>query len=214
MGHGNVIESAKLLLHYAKVRQAAGRLKFGIDGCTWCFDRGPEVRFEDLGALFAGKSDEDKEVIRSYMLEEGPWFRDELSPDMPSRGVVIPIRVHVKNSEDCVLEQLSVADNDAVEALTRLCDGLGYDVELGWPEGEPDKPDSKPDSRAPGEITPENAKRYMDEAGQHCPFCASVHIEGGRFEADGPEAWSVVRCDTCGKEWRDLYKLIGVEAKL
>ena len=48
----------------------------------------------------------------------------------------------------------------------------------------------------------------------HCPYCGSRHIEARTAEVtDGlpPEAHQKVKCDNCGGEWVDWFKLDGVK---
>tara|TARA_Y100000034_G_scaffold127663_1_gene180914 strand:- start:1019 stop:1420 length:402 start_codon:yes stop_codon:yes gene_type:complete len=62
-------------------------------------------------------------------------------------------------------------------------------------------------------LTEQEKKEYMDYFGGQCPKseCKSKDIHGGHIEMDGSTAWAVVRCDTCGYKWKDVFTLSGVE---
>lgn len=62
------------------------------------------------------------------------------------------------------------------------------------------------------DMTEEARKKYVERDFNHCPFCASkLIIPSSDIEADGNEAWQTVKCYFCEREWRDYYKLSGVE---
>jgi len=51
-------------------------------------------------------------------------------------------------------------------------------------------------------------KRYMDEAGNVCPYCGSANIEVSiEFNADGLGASRDASCIDCDREWTDIYTL-------
>lgn len=43
----------------------------------------------------------------------------------------------------------------------------------------------------------------------HCPYCKSMHITSGHFEPEGN--YMPVSCEDCGREWKDIYELVGME---
>lgn len=43
-----------------------------------------------------------------------------------------------------------------------------------------------------------------------CGFCGSSDIDAGFFEADDGTGITKVKCDNCGAEWQDYYRLTGV----
>jgi hypothetical protein len=59
-------------------------------------------------------------------------------------------------------------------------------------------------------LTSEQIKNYLENGGNKCPYCGSENISGGHFETDSNEAWQPVSCDDCGREWSDLYRLVGI----
>ena len=61
-------------------------------------------------------------------------------------------------------------------------------------------------------FTKEKKKEYLQNPNK-CPYCGSNDISSGHLEADYNMAWSTVICDSCGKEWRDLYTLTDIEEK-
>lgn len=60
-------------------------------------------------------------------------------------------------------------------------------------------------------LTLEQIEKYIDDGGVRCPYCGSENITGSYPETDVGESWQDVECDDCGKEWTDLYRLVGVD---
>ena len=56
-----------------------------------------------------------------------------------------------------------------------------------------------------------NKKRYIENRGNHCPFCDTDSVTGLQFESDADVVWRLVVCDKCDKYWNDIYKLVDVE---
>lgn len=54
-------------------------------------------------------------------------------------------------------------------------------------------------------------KKYMDKAGNGCPYCGSDDLNGSRFNSDSMCAWQDITCQSCNKEWRDVYTLTDIE---
>lgn len=52
----------------------------------------------------------------------------------------------------------------------------------------------------------------LDPDPDRCPRCGSASIEGGGFDVDAPLAWQECRCDECGHEWRDVYRIAAQES--
>jgi len=48
-------------------------------------------------------------------------------------------------------------------------------------------------------------ERYIRNRGLKCPFCGGRSLEAGKFDG----FFQRVRCDDCGNEWDDVFKLIG-----
>ena len=55
----------------------------------------------------------------------------------------------------------------------------------------------------------ENA--YMDNGGNECPHCGGTDISSCGFESDDTYAWREVECENCGKEWKELFSMTGIE---
>lgn len=49
----------------------------------------------------------------------------------------------------------------------------------------------------------------LEEA--RCPYCGSVHIEGGSVQIDRATAWQPIVCLSCGKRWNDVYTIAAYE---
>lgn len=56
-------------------------------------------------------------------------------------------------------------------------------------------------------------EEYVAKAGNECPFCGSGEIEGQSVEVDAGSASQKVGCNSCGREWLDVYTLVGFQAK-
>ena len=44
-------------------------------------------------------------------------------------------------------------------------------------------------------------------AGEYCPICHTVEIDGGFVEIEGQAAKQECSCTECGAEWIDHYKI-------
>jgi len=53
-------------------------------------------------------------------------------------------------------------------------------------------------------------QEYIENNGQQCPFCGSddIHMQH-RPTIGGGRASNPMTCDTCDKNWKDEYELIG-----
>ena len=51
---------------------------------------------------------------------------------------------------------------------------------------------------------------YMASSGNRCLYCGSDNIEGGERNTDSGVTTQYVGCHDCGKNWEDVYKLVGV----
>jgi transposase-like protein len=58
----------------------------------------------------------------------------------------------------------------------------------------------------PKELTDEE---YVKQNGTLCPRCKSKNIEAGEVEAGDVYALQEVTCVDCGKEWNDIFHLVG-----
>jgi transposase-like protein len=53
---------------------------------------------------------------------------------------------------------------------------------------------------------------YVAVRGNVCPHCSSDDITATTgLSAEGGSAWQDVVCNSCGKEWQDIYTLTGWE---
>lgn len=54
-------------------------------------------------------------------------------------------------------------------------------------------------------------KRYVNYP-NFCPFCESEDIEAEQLEVDDENGCSsLVTCNDCKKEWRDIYAVVRIE---
>jgi len=58
-------------------------------------------------------------------------------------------------------------------------------------------------------LEPMTDEEYVAKQGVVCPFCRSERIDGGDWDAMGEHAVQACKCDDCGREWLDQYRLIG-----
>ena len=54
-------------------------------------------------------------------------------------------------------------------------------------------------------LTQKQREEYLAIGGVRCPYCGSHRISGGA--SSEPKA-----CLACGKRWKDIFSLVGVEA--
>jgi hypothetical protein len=59
-------------------------------------------------------------------------------------------------------------------------------------------------------LTAEERAAYLGAGGRKCPKCWGDDVTGARLDADGPVAYGRCRCDDCGAEWVDEFRLVGV----
>ena len=52
---------------------------------------------------------------------------------------------------------------------------------------------------------------YVANGGLACPVCGDRGITGGEWNAAAAAAWQEVSCETCGSEWNDCYRLVGID---
>ncbi len=53
---------------------------------------------------------------------------------------------------------------------------------------------------------------YLQDGGNHCPYCKSKSINsGGDMEIISGRMTQTTRCETCGKNWIDIYYLEDME---
>jgi len=56
--------------------------------------------------------------------------------------------------------------------------------------------------------------KYISQLGVRCPFCDTTDISAGEIETYDNYKYQNVKCDTCNKEWTDMYKLTKVDLDL
>lgn len=62
------------------------------------------------------------------------------------------------------------------------------------------------------QLTQEAIERYVRTAA-HCPFCESERIQAGAVEREDSctEMTQDVECLDCGREWREVYRVVDLE---
>lgn len=58
---------------------------------------------------------------------------------------------------------------------------------------------------------PMTSEEYARQGGPACPYCRSKNIEGHQHDYSAEYVYQNIVCLDCGKEWTDVYKLIGYE---
>jgi hypothetical protein len=61
------------------------------------------------------------------------------------------------------------------------------------------------------DLTPADAKKYIDGGAGHCPFCDGISITGDSFDFNGNEVSQNIHCAECGAAWADVYVLNRIE---
>lgn len=59
-------------------------------------------------------------------------------------------------------------------------------------------------------LTNEQKQKYLANP-TACPYCGSEHIDAGKYDFEGTQVWSQIKCRNCREEWRDVYKLNDIE---
>ncbi len=58
-----------------------------------------------------------------------------------------------------------------------------------------------------------NKDLYLEGKGRFCPYCIKPTVEGHSVETGSGDAVQEMSCQTCGKSWYDIYKLIDLEPR-
>lgn len=54
-------------------------------------------------------------------------------------------------------------------------------------------------------------QEYVERGGPYCPFCGSDKVQTtSQVDVDAGTAAQDVECEKCGREWQDLYDLVGI----
>jgi len=53
--------------------------------------------------------------------------------------------------------------------------------------------------------------RYIKTCGDNCPYCGSPDISSQMMHFVSGNLVNIVKCDMCNKEWREKFKLVGLE---
>lgn len=111
-----------------------------------------------------------------------------------------------------VVEVIVEAESAEVAKSQAGFDQYNYDVTTRFTqqEGGPEVTAADLDDEVV-ELPPEikSQEQYVQEQGQHCPFCDSTDVQAQDLKMDGGQAWSECSCNTCHKHWTDQYTLIG-----
>jgi len=59
-------------------------------------------------------------------------------------------------------------------------------------------------------LTKKQVKSYVKAGGVKCPYCNSEQIVCRSVDIDAGDAYQDISCLDCGKEWIDVYNLVGV----
>lgn len=147
--------------------------------------------------LKTAAEDENKDVIQTFTVK----FDDGWQADIKvcngchdSGPYVDPVLFDEGGGERHVLD----VQDDIVGKFEFDCDGRIYVavVEVRNNSGKPLSDREKAD--------------YLKDS-VHCPRCGGESLNVAGCQIDGPEAVQFVACGECEQEWRDVYKLAGVE---
>jgi transposase-like protein len=59
-------------------------------------------------------------------------------------------------------------------------------------------------------LTPEKRADYIHHEYNHCPYCHSDNLDSGNRNGDGNTMAVAIHCDSCGRDWTDIYTLTGI----
>jgi len=54
-------------------------------------------------------------------------------------------------------------------------------------------------------------KKYLDDDGDHCPYCGSLYLTGEPTNISNGVLSQEIQCSECEKTWLDLYTLTDIE---
>ena len=54
-------------------------------------------------------------------------------------------------------------------------------------------------------------ENYIDDSGVYCLHCGSDDLNAHNYEGDCGIITQYIECGNCGKDWTDVYRLIGVK---
>lgn len=60
-------------------------------------------------------------------------------------------------------------------------------------------------------LTVTQKRKYIKNSSK-CPFCNSDSIEADSLDMEGDAVFQDIFCNECRASWRDMYKLVEVEA--
>ncbi len=63
-------------------------------------------------------------------------------------------------------------------------------------------------------LTAYQKRMYLESGGSYCPWCKGKEIEGydgDEYDADGNWINAKIECTSCGKQWKDVYRLTDIE---
>ena len=59
-------------------------------------------------------------------------------------------------------------------------------------------------------FTKEQKQKYLENP-EVCPFCGKEYLTGRHFNGSYNQAWREIECDSCGKEWMELFTMTDIE---
>jgi hypothetical protein len=59
-------------------------------------------------------------------------------------------------------------------------------------------------------MTEDQKKAYL-ESTDKCPYCQSPDIVGEEYTYEGGEVCQTIRCESCCRAWREVFRLAEVE---
>lgn len=60
-------------------------------------------------------------------------------------------------------------------------------------------------------LTSKQKKNYIKHGYAGCPHCKSSNVTCSNPDMDGSTVITISECSSCGKYWKDIYTLTGVE---
>lgn len=58
-------------------------------------------------------------------------------------------------------------------------------------------------------LTEQQKRQYLEDANELCPYCGSSEITAQEFDPYG--TYRKVECETCDRNWKEVYELKTIE---
>ncbi len=122
------------------------------------------------------------------------------------RDTMSEVNATIKSLVEHVCGQAEFDEDKAFEGLEDVID---YDWQKRFIRLLGRLADSLPQPSA--NLTAEQKANYVNNRPGNCPFCGSNEIEGDSYNYEGESVAQRITCNSCERQWDDVYTLTDVE---